>query len=234
MVYFVGVLDCLHFPGFRDACRSRCSLLLNGKFLDTVVKGVHDKEVAVTVEGQPVRGKELTRLGPFRSEAAQVLALGGEPLDATAYRADPDPVVLVDTESNRPLEGRLAACEAAERAAEAARLDLIVPPGQQELALRRELLHPALRAFRGVEVPLAVEGQELRSAYPRPDRDLPTELARFAPVLTPLEQEPPIAIEHLDTAVGLVRDVNPTIVSHSKATRAVELAVVAAGPAPLP
>src|SRR5689334_11740478 len=149
MVYFVGVLDRLHFPGFRDAHRSSCSLLLNGKFLDTVVEGVHDKEVAVTVEGQPVRGKEFAGLGPFRSEAAQ----GGEPLDATAGRAAPDPVVLVDTESNRPLEGRLAAREAAERAAEAARLDLIVPPGQQELALRRELLHPALRAFRGVEVP---------------------------------------------------------------------------------
>ena len=90
-----GIL--LHFPEFRDARRLSCSLLLNGKFLNTVVKGVHDKEVAVTVEGQPVWGKEFTRFGPFRSEAAQVLALGGEPLNATAYRADPDPVVLVDT-----------------------------------------------------------------------------------------------------------------------------------------
>src|SRR5438445_7125760 len=44
----------LHFPEFRYARRLSCSLLLNGKFLDTVVKGVHDKEVAVTVEGQPV------------------------------------------------------------------------------------------------------------------------------------------------------------------------------------
>ena len=87
----------LHFPGSRDARRLSCSPLLNGKFLDTVIEGVHDKEVAVTVEGQPVWGKEFTRFGPFRSEAAQVLALGGEPLNATAYRADPDPVVLVDT-----------------------------------------------------------------------------------------------------------------------------------------
>src|SRR4051812_27429349 len=145
----------LHFPEFRDARWSNCSLLLDGKFLDTVVKGVHDKEVAVAVEGQPVWGKEFTRFGPFRSEAAQILALGGEPLNATADGADPDPVVLVDTYTDWPLEGHLAAFEAAEGAAEAARLDLIVPPGHQELALRRELLHPALRAFRGVEVPLA-------------------------------------------------------------------------------
>src|SRR4029079_15599320 len=70
----------LHFPEFRVARRLSCSLLRNGKFLDTVVKGVHDKEVAVTVEGQPVWGKEFARFGPFRSEAAQVLALGGKPL----------------------------------------------------------------------------------------------------------------------------------------------------------
>ena len=60
----------------------------------------------MTVEGQPVWGKEFTRFGPFRSEAAQVLAFGGEPLNATAYRADPDPVVLVAPSINWPLQGR--------------------------------------------------------------------------------------------------------------------------------
>src|SRR6185312_4378947 len=123
--------------------------------------------------------------------------------------------------------------EAAEGAAETARLDLVVPPGPQELALRRELLNPPHRAFGGVEVPLTVEGQELRAAHPRPDRDIPTELARLGPVLAPLGQELPLAIEHLDAAVGLVRDVNPAIRPDGKAARAVELAVVAAGPAPL-
>ena len=83
----------------------RCqSELLDGKFLDAVVVGVHDVQVAVAVEGEPVRRVELARLGPLPSEAAQVLALRRELLDAAADGTDPDPVVLIDADADRPLD----------------------------------------------------------------------------------------------------------------------------------
>src|SRR4051812_548822 len=59
-------------------------LLLDRKFLDAVVIGVDDVQVAVAVEGDAVRGVELPRLGPLPAEAAQILAVLCELLDAPA------------------------------------------------------------------------------------------------------------------------------------------------------
>ena len=59
-------------------------LLLDGKFLDAVVIGVDDVQVSVAVEGDAVRPVELARLGPLLTEAAQILAVLRELLDAAA------------------------------------------------------------------------------------------------------------------------------------------------------
>src|SRR5690348_8440863 len=125
----------------------------HGEFLDTVVVGVHHVEMAATIEGEAVWGVELAGLGPCRAETFQIHALVREPLNATADGTDPDSIMPIDANGDWPLEDGLAIFEAAEGAPEAARLDVIVSPGQQELTVRRELLDPAHRSLGGVEVP---------------------------------------------------------------------------------
>src|SRR5438270_37404 len=72
------------------ARRASKGLRLDSEFLDAMVEGVDDIQMAVAVEGDAVRGEELARPGPLLAEATQELAVLGELLNATADGADPD------------------------------------------------------------------------------------------------------------------------------------------------
>src|SRR5579863_3064508 len=208
--------------------------LLNIKFLNAVVKGIHDIEVAPTVKGQSMRGVELPWFGARRSKSAQVNPLVRELLDATTHGTYPDPLMPVDTDADRPLERGCTIFETGEDAAKTARFVVVVSPGEQELTLRRELLDAAHRTFGGVNVSLAVESQELWPTHPRADRDNASELPLFGPVFPPLEQQIPLGIEHLHTAVGLVGNIQPAVPADREPARAVEFPITASSPAPLP
>src|SRR5437764_4671270 len=130
-------------------------MLLDCEFLNAVVISVDDVQVAVAVQGDAVRRIELAGLGPLLAEAAQILALRRELLDAAADGTYPDPVVPIDADADRAFFN--AALLAAEDAAEAARLVLVVAPGQQKPSVRRKLPDSPHGRLGRVDVALAVE-----------------------------------------------------------------------------
>src|SRR5262249_47118046 len=124
-----------------------------------MVVGIGDTQVALTVKGHAVRGVELARLGPLLAETPDELPFAGELLHSPAHGADPDPILLVHADEDRPFQIALAVFKAGECAAKMSRPDFVVAPGKQRLPRSGELLHPPSRCLRGVDVLLAVEGQ---------------------------------------------------------------------------
>src|SRR4051812_15761748 len=98
--------------------------------------------MSAVVRRQPVRGQELTRPAARPAQALQVLAVRGELLHPPADGADPYAPPRIDADADRPAQAPLAPHPPAP---EPARPVLVRAPGQHELAVGRELLHPAHR-----------------------------------------------------------------------------------------
>ena len=67
-----------------------------------MVEGVGDVQVALAVEGHAMRGIELARLGPLLAEPPQELPFNAELLHSPAHGTDPDPILLVHADKDRP------------------------------------------------------------------------------------------------------------------------------------
>src|SRR5207249_3759608 len=132
---------------------------VNGELLHPLVRGVHNVQVALAVDGQPVRELELPLLVTLLPERQQVLPLRREELHPVVRRADPDPALAIDADAHGAGQwiGFLLLS-----AAEAARPAAVVTPGQERLTVRSQLLHATLGPLGGVQVPLRVERQEVR------------------------------------------------------------------------
>src|SRR5262245_35028201 len=115
-----------------------------------MVEGVGNVQVTLAVPGHAVRGVELARLGPLLAEPPKELPFVGELLHASAHGTDPDSILLVHADEDRPFQIDLAVFEAGECAAKMSRPDLVVAPGKHGLPRRRELLHPSSRTLRGI------------------------------------------------------------------------------------
>src|SRR5437660_11859850 len=160
--------------------------------------------MSLAVEGQAVWRGELAGGGALRAETAQVGAGGGELLHAMVGGADPEAILLVDTQSNgtRKVLGA---------AAEAAGFRAVVAPGEKVLALGRELLHAADRSFRGVDKPLAVNRDKVRPARARLRIFVAAELARLNAIFAPLQQKLALGSESLYAAIHLVGHVERAV-----------------------
>src|SRR5262249_6764090 len=150
--------------------------------------------------GEPVRGAELTRLGAQAADAANVAAFRGDLLHVVVRRGNPDPILRADGDGDGALE--------APGAPEMPGADLVIPPGEQEGAGRLEALHAAEGAVGGVDVPPAVERQEVRAADPGCDRDVAAELARLDAVAPPGADGLAAGRQFLHAPVHLVGDVD--------------------------
>src|SRR5262245_25357175 len=75
------------------------------ELLDAVVVGIHHVQLAAAIDRHAMRGEELAWFTPLLvADAAQELPLARELLDPAAGGADPNAILLVDAEADRPLE----------------------------------------------------------------------------------------------------------------------------------
>ena len=84
---------------------SRTGSFSNRELLNAMVERINDINVVCVVDGEGVRGLELSRIAAAAApQGLQVGSLGGELLYAPAHRADPQEPLPVETDPNRPLE----------------------------------------------------------------------------------------------------------------------------------
>src|SRR5207249_3230908 len=111
----------------------------DGELLDPGIHRIRDVQAVAAVESQPVRQMEAAGLGPLPADAAQVLPVVGELLDAVVRGTDPYPVLPVDAQRDRTAR-TWRAILVRRRRPESAGLGAFAPPERQELSLGRELL----------------------------------------------------------------------------------------------
>src|SRR5262249_37852918 len=144
--------------------------------------------------------------------------------------ANPDTVLLVDAGTDRP-EGVGGIGRA--QAAEAAGLGGLVAPGLQGFTICGELLDAARDTFRREDIPLAVAGQEVRSAEARASCLRSTKLTCHVAVTAPREEKLAFCVELLHAVITLVGHIYRTLRSEDHSRRLFEFAVSLAAFTPL-
>src|SRR5262249_36712357 len=155
----------------------------------------------------------------------KILPIRRKALHAIVGGADPNAVPAIDGDANRSGEVLRAA-------AEPARLGAIAAERQERFALGRELLHAPEFALCRADIPLPVEGEEVRAAGAVLRPVDAVKLARLGAVLAPLAQEFPLRREALHPAIDLVRDVDAAVLADGDTTRLIEFAIALAVLAP--
>src|SRR2546430_2577540 len=120
---------------------------------------IHDVEVGLAIDGQAMRRLKLTRSGALPlSDGPTEFAVLGKLLHQPAHGSNPNPVLRIHTNTDRPVD---ACFEGRQLPAEAAEQVPVVSPGEQKFAVPGELLHAIVCSFRRVDVTGTVESQEM-------------------------------------------------------------------------
>ena len=110
----------------------------------------------LAVERQAMWQSKLARFCPFAAHSANKAPFRRKLMYVVVGRGHPHLILVVDRDGQGTWHVLVAT--------KMARRHFVISPGEQKRAVRVELLHATDGSLRGVEVTLAVEGQEVRPA----------------------------------------------------------------------